>query len=60
MKYIEVQSSEFKDVPIVDFISRVKANSAKQERKIENADMNKEGNDASGKTKNRNRKSDPL
>ena len=51
MKYIDVQSGEFKDVPIADFIARVKSNTTKQERKIEIAALNIEGNAASGKIK---------
>ena len=34
MKYIDAQNGEFKDVPIADYISRVKANTATQDRKI--------------------------
>ena len=51
MKYIDVQTGEFKDVPIADFIARVKANSSKQERTIEIVSLNIEGNAASGKIK---------
>ena len=51
MKYIDAQSSEFKDVPIADFIARAKASTTKQERKIEIAAINIEGNAASGKIK---------
>ena len=51
MKYIDVQTGEFKDVPIADFIARVKANTSKQERKIEIVSLNIEGNAASGKIK---------
>ena len=29
MKYIDAQSGEFKDVPIADYIARVKSNTAK-------------------------------
>jgi len=49
MKYIDAQSNEFKDVPIADFIARVKANTTKQDRKIEIVSMNIEGNAANGK-----------
>lgn len=51
MKYIDAQTGEFKDVPIADFIARVKANKTKQERKIEIVSLNMEGNAANGKIK---------
>ena len=51
MKYIDVQSGEFKDVPIADYIARVKANTNKSERKIEIVELNLEGNAANGKIK---------
>lgn len=51
MKYIDASTNEFKDVPIADFIARVKANSSKTERKIEIVSMNIEGNAANGKIK---------
>jgi hypothetical protein len=51
MKYIDGQNGEFKDVPIADYIARVKANSAKQDRKIEIVALNIEGNAANGKIK---------
>jgi hypothetical protein len=51
MKYIDGESSEFKDVPIADFIARVKASTTKQDRKIEIVALNIEGNAASGKIK---------
>jgi len=51
MKYIDAQTGEFKDVPIADYIARVKANTAKNERKIEIASLNIEGNAANGKIK---------
>jgi hypothetical protein len=51
MKYIDVQTGEFKDVPIADFIARVKANTTKQDRKIEIVALNIEGNAANGKIK---------
>jgi hypothetical protein len=51
MKYIDAQSGEFKDVPIADFIARVKASTTKQERKTEIVAMNIEGNAANGKIK---------
>jgi protease I len=51
MKYIDAQTSEFKDVPIADYIARVKANTAKPDRKIEIVELNIEGNAANGKIK---------
>lgn len=51
MKYIDAKTNEFKDVPIADFIARVKANTTKQERKIEIVSTNIEGNAANGKIK---------
>jgi len=49
MKYIDAQSGEFKDVPIADYIARVKSNTIKSDRKIEIVDLNIEGNAANGK-----------
>lgn len=51
MKYIDVQNGEYKDVPIADFIARVKANTNKVERKIEIISMNIEGTAAQAKIK---------
>lgn len=51
MKYIDIQTGEFKDVPIADYIARVKANTTKSERKIEVVALNVEGNAANGKIK---------
>ena len=51
MKYIDAKTNEFKDVPIADFIARVKANTTKSERKIEIVSTNIEGNAANGKIK---------
>ena len=51
MKYIDAQSNEFKDVPIADFIARVKGTTTKQDRKIEIVALNIEGNAANGKIK---------
>jgi hypothetical protein len=51
MKYIDVTTGEFKDVPIADFIARAKANTNKSERKIDIVSVNIEGNAASGKIK---------
>jgi hypothetical protein len=51
MKYIDAQTGEFKDVPIADFIARVKANTTKTERKIEIVSVNIESTAATGKIK---------
>lgn len=51
MKYIDITNGEFKDVPIGEFIARVKANTTKQERKIEIVSVNIEGTAATGKIK---------
>ena len=51
MKYIDAQNGEFKDIPITDYISQVKANPAKQDRKIEIVALNIEGDAANGKIK---------
>lgn len=51
MKYIDAASGEFKDVPIADYIARVKANTTKSDRKIEIVELNVEGNAANGKIK---------
>jgi len=50
MKYID-GTGAFKDVPIADYIARVKANTTKTERKIEIASLNVEGNAAQAKIK---------
>ncbi|HEX2628066.1 MAG TPA: nuclear transport factor 2 family protein, partial [Chitinophagaceae bacterium] len=49
MKYIDAKTGEFKDVPIADYIARVKANTTKSERKIEIVALNVEGSAANGK-----------
>src|SRR5688572_3210084 len=49
MKYIDAATGEFKDVPIADYIARVKANTSKSDRKIEIVSLNVEGNAANGK-----------
>lgn len=49
MKYVDFSTGEFKDVPIADFIARIKANTTKPERKIEIVELNIEGNAANGK-----------
>lgn len=51
MKYIDIANGEFKDVPIADYISRVKANTTKTERKIGIESMNIEGTAAHAKIK---------
>ena len=51
MKYIDAQSGEFKDIPIAEYIARVKATTTKTERKIEIISLNVEGNAANGKIK---------
>ena len=51
MKYIDISNGEFKDVPIADYIARVKANTTKSERKIEIVELNVEGTAANGKIK---------
>ena len=49
MKYIDYQSKEFKDVPIADYIARVKTNTNRTERKIAIESLNVEGNAAQAK-----------
>ena len=50
MKYIDAKTGEFKDVPIADFIARVKANTAPPaKRQIGIVSMNVEGNAAQAK-----------
>lgn len=54
MKYIDAQTNEFKDVPIADYIARVKANSGsgnRNDRKIEILSLNVEGSAAQAKIK---------
>ncbi len=51
MKYIDVQSGEFKDVPIAEYIARVKAATSPAKRKITIESMNVEGNAAQAKLK---------
>ena len=51
MKYLDAQTGEFKDIPIADYIARVKANTTKSDRKIEIVSLNVEGNAANGKIK---------
>jgi hypothetical protein len=51
MKYMDAQSGEFKDVPIADFIARVRANTSKTQRKIEIIALDVEGDAANGKIK---------
>lgn len=53
MKYIDYQTGEFKDVPIADYIARVKSTSSsgtpRPSRKIDIVSMNVEGNAAQAK-----------
>jgi Putative lumazine-binding len=52
MKYIDFQSKEFKDVPIAEYIARVKGNTgARTDRKIEVTSLNIEGTAAQAKIK---------
>ena len=52
MKYIDYQSKEFKDVPIAEYIARVKANTGpRTERTIEIVALNVEGSAAQAKIK---------
>lgn len=53
MKYIDVQSKEFKDVPIAEYIARVKANAngPRSQRTIEIVSLNVEGTAAQAKIK---------
>lgn len=51
MKYVDYKSGEFKDVPIADYISRVKSNTSKIERKIDIVSLNVEGSAAQAKIK---------
>ncbi len=50
MKYIDAQTGEFKDVPIADYIARVKGGKP-SERKIAIESLNIEGNAAQAKIK---------
>ena len=49
MKYIDAQTNEFKDVPIAEYIARVKSNTNRSERKIEIVSLNIEGTAAQAK-----------
>ena len=51
MKYIDYQSHEFKDVPIAEFIARIKSNTTKTERTINIVSLNIEGDAAQAKIK---------
>jgi hypothetical protein len=51
MKYIDYQSGEFKDVPIAEFIARIKSNTTKTERKIGIVSLNIESSAAQAKIK---------
>lgn len=49
MKYIDITTNEFKDVPIADYIARVKQNTVPSKRNIEIMELNVEGTAANGK-----------
>ena len=49
MKYIDAQTNEFKDVPIAEYIARVKGNTNRTERKIEVVSLNIEDTAAQAK-----------
>jgi len=49
MKFIDFESGEFKDVPIADFIAKVKTNPTTQKRTLEIVALDIEGNAANGK-----------
>lgn len=49
MKYIDNKTGEYKDVPIAEFLARVKANTTKTERKTEIQNLNIEGTAAQAK-----------
>lgn len=51
MKYIDVATGEFKDVPIAEYIARVKANTTVNQRKIGIESLNLEGTAAQAKIK---------
>lgn len=49
MKYLDAQTGEFRDMPIAEFIVRVKSNTNKTERKIELVSLDIQGHAANGK-----------
>lgn len=49
MKYIDYESGSFKDVPIADFIARIKAQTGKRDRKVAIVGLNIEGTAAQAK-----------
>lgn len=51
MKFVDGQSGQFKDVPIAEYIARVKANTSKSERTIEIVSLDVEGSAAQAKIK---------
>jgi hypothetical protein len=51
MKYVDIATNEFKNVPITEFIARVKANPSTVEAKKEIVSINIEGTAASAKLK---------
>ncbi len=51
MKYIDARDGQFKDVPIAEYIPRVKTNTTKPDRKIEIVYVDIEGTAAQGRIK---------
>jgi len=51
MKYVDINTGEFKDVPIADYITRVKAGSGPGKRTISIQSLNIEGTAANAKIK---------
>lgn len=51
MKYVDITSGEFKDVPIADYIARTKAGSGPSKRKIGIESLSIEGTAANAKIK---------
>lgn len=49
MKYVDYKTGEYKDVPIAEFLARVKANTNKPQRKIEIVSLNIDGTAAQAK-----------
>jgi Putative lumazine-binding len=51
MKYVDIATGEYKDVPIADFIKRIKENKSVEKTKKEIVSINYEGTAASAKIK---------
>lgn len=51
MKFVDLQTKELKDIPIADYIARVRNNTNKMDRKIEIVSLNIEGSAAQAKIK---------